>query len=62
MVNIIKAASIPFAMLIVGLLTWSAQINGIDGAVFMVGVGIVGGLGGYEAKAIVEVVKAKKSQ
>ena len=50
MVEIIKAASIPLAMVIVGLLTWAAIRVGIDGAVFMVGCTIVGGLGGYEIK------------
>ncbi|MBA7577277.1 hypothetical protein ES708_19124 [subsurface metagenome] len=50
MVEIIKAASIPMAMVIVGLLTWAAMREGIDGAIFMVGCAIVGGLGGYEVK------------
>ncbi|MBA7684466.1 hypothetical protein ES703_92861 [subsurface metagenome] len=53
MVEIIKAASIPLAMVIVGLLTWAAIRSGIDGAIFMVGCTIVGGLGGYEIKNLV---------
>ncbi|MBA7586078.1 hypothetical protein ES708_28074 [subsurface metagenome] len=34
MVEIIKAASVPLAMIVVGLLVWGAMLNGIDGAVF----------------------------
>ncbi|MBA7579223.1 hypothetical protein ES708_21092 [subsurface metagenome] len=50
MVEIIKAASVPLAMIVAGILVWGAMLNGIDGAVFMTGLAIVGGLGGYEVK------------
>jgi hypothetical protein len=60
MVNIIKAVSIPLAMIIVGLLTYAAMSNGIDGAVFMMGVGIVGGLGGFEARFVYNYFKTSR--
>ena len=58
-VEIIKAASIPLAMVIVGFLAWSAITRGIDGVIFMTAVAVVGGLGGYEVKTLVEKVKSK---
>lgn len=48
--EIIKAASVPLAMIIVGALAAIALAKGIDGAVFMTGAAIIGGLGGYEIK------------
>ncbi|MBA7585447.1 hypothetical protein ES708_27426 [subsurface metagenome] len=59
MVEIIKAASVPLAMVIVGVLVWGAMVNGINGAVFMTGLAIVGGLGGYEVKNLYDKVKSK---
>ncbi len=56
-VEIIKALTVPFAILVVGLLVWAALSRGIDGAVFMTGIAIVGGLGGYEVKALVAKLK-----
>ena len=56
-VEIIKALTVPFAILVVGLLVWAALSKGIDGAVFMTGLAIVGGLGGYEVKALVAKIK-----
>ncbi|MBA7581445.1 hypothetical protein ES708_23348 [subsurface metagenome] len=56
-VEIIKALTVPFAILVVGLLVWAALSQGIDGAVFMTGLAIVGGLGGYEIKALVAKLK-----
>ena len=50
MVEIIKAASIPYAMTIIGLLVWAALSKGIDGSVLMSGLAIVGGLGGFYVK------------
>ena len=47
MVDIIKAASVPFGMLIVGVLVYSALKAGVDGAVLMSGLTIIGGLGGF---------------
>ncbi len=58
--DIIKAASIPLAMIIVGFLAWSAITRGIDGTIFMSAVAVIGGLGGYEVKTLVEKVKLKK--
>ncbi len=60
-VQIIKACSIPLAMVIVGVLAWHAISNGIDGAVFMSAVVVIGGLGGYEVKSIIEKREEKKS-
>lgn len=60
-VQIIKACSIPLAMVIVGVLAWHAMSNGIDGAVFMSAVVIIGGLGGYEVKQVVEGIRSKSS-
>jgi len=56
-VELIKALTVPFAMVVVGLLVWAALSKGIDGAVFMTGLAIVGGLGGYEVKALVAKIK-----
>lgn len=58
-VEIIKALTVPFAMVVIALLVWAALSQGIDGAVFMTGLAIVGGLGGYEIKAVWEKRKAK---
>ncbi|MBA7656320.1 hypothetical protein ES703_64244 [subsurface metagenome] len=60
--EIIKAASIPLAMVIVGVLAWSAITTGINGVVFMTAVAVIGGLGGYEVKTLVEKVKSKTSK
>jgi len=60
-VQIIKACSIPLAMVIVGVLAWHAISNGIDGAVFMSAVVVIGGLGGYEVKSVIEKRNEKKS-
>ena len=56
-VEIIKALTVPFAMAVVAFLAWTALSKGIDGAVFMTGLAIVGGLGGYEIKALVAKLK-----
>jgi len=53
-VQVIRAATVPFAALLVALLVWAALSKGIDGAVFMTGLAIVGGLGGYEIKSLIE--------
>ena len=58
--DIIKAASIPFAMGVIGGLAFYAIKSGIDGALFMSAVAIIGGLAGYRVKATVENAKAKK--
>ncbi len=60
-VQVIKACSIPLAMVLVGALAWHAISNGIDGAVFMSAVVVIGGLGGYEVKSIIEKREEKKS-
>ena len=60
-VQIIKACSIPLAMVIVGVLAWHAMSNGINGAVFMSAVVVIGGLGGYEVKSIIDKRGEKKS-
>jgi len=60
-VQIIKACSIPLAMVLVGVLAWHAISNGIDGAVFMSAVVVIGGLGGYEVKSIIDKRGEKKS-
>jgi len=60
-VQIIKACSIPLAMVVVGVLAWHAMSNGIDGAVFMSAVVVIGGLGGYEVKSIIDKREEKKS-
>ncbi|MBA7555105.1 hypothetical protein ES705_47757 [subsurface metagenome] len=60
-VQIIKACSIPLAMVIVGVLAWYAISNGINGAVFMSAVVVIGGLGGYEVKSIIDNRGEKKS-
>ncbi len=60
-VQIIKACSIPLAMGIVGVLAWHAISNGINGAVFMSAVVVIGGLGGYEVKSIIDKREEKKS-
>lgn len=48
--ELIKAASVPLAMIIVGVLVALALAKGVNGAVFMSGAAIIGGLGGYEIK------------
>lgn len=59
MVEFVQAGSVIVAMVLVGLLAWHAISNGIDGAVFMTAVVVIGGLGGYELKAVVGKVKSK---
>lgn len=59
MSEVIKALSIPLAMVIVGLLTWQAMLLGIDGALFMSALVVLGGLGGYEVKTLVEKKRSK---
>ncbi|GAH30602.1 unnamed protein product [marine sediment metagenome] len=59
--EIIKACSIPLAMLIVGFLAWHAISNGIDGAIFMTAVVVIGGLGGYEVKSVLAKREEKKA-
>lgn len=56
--EIIRASSAVIAMLVIGLLAWHALSMGLDGAVFMSSVAVIGGLGGYEIKALVEKKKA----
>ncbi|MBA7573109.1 hypothetical protein ES708_14904 [subsurface metagenome] len=58
-VDIIKAVSIPFAMAVVGALAWKALSMGINGAIFMTAVAIIGGLGGYEVKTLIEKARSK---
>ena len=57
--DIIKAVSVPFAMAVIGVLAWKALSMGINGALFMTVVAVIGGLGGYEVKTLVEKVKLK---
>jgi tRNA A22 N-methylase len=45
----------------VGVLAWYAISNGINGAVFMSAVVVIGGLGGYEVKSIIDKREEKKS-
>ncbi len=59
--EIIKACSIPLAMVIVGLLAWHAISNGIDGAIFMTAVAVIGGLGGFEVKSVIAKKASKTS-
>lgn len=49
-VEIIKVLTVPFGMLVIGLLLWYALVHGIDGAIFGVGATIIGGLGGFHLK------------
>ncbi len=56
--DIIRASSVVVAMVIIGVLAWRAVTMGLDGAVFMSSVAIIGGLGGYEIKTLVEKKKA----
>ncbi|MBA7563001.1 hypothetical protein ES708_04654 [subsurface metagenome] len=57
--DIIRASSVVVAMAIIGLLMWRALSMGIDGALFMSSVAVVGGLAGYEVKALVDKKKSK---
>ncbi|MBA7537887.1 hypothetical protein ES705_30158 [subsurface metagenome] len=57
--DIIRASSVLVAMAVVGVLTWKALSIGVDGAVFMSAMVVIGGLGGYEVKALVEKKKSK---
>jgi len=60
--DIIKAASIPFAMGVIGGLAFYAMKMGIDGALFMSSIAIIGGLAGYRVKTAVDKAKSKKTQ
>ncbi|MBA7583551.1 hypothetical protein ES708_25496 [subsurface metagenome] len=57
--DIIRASSAVVAMAVIGLLMWRALSMGIDGALFMSSVAVVGGLAGYEVKALVGKKKSK---
>lgn len=59
--DIIRAASIPLAMALIGGLAWHAMSLGIDGALFMTAVCAIGGLGGYEVKAVIQKKKSTSS-
>lgn len=59
--DIIRASSAVVAMAVVGVLTWHALSLGVDGALFMSSVVVIGGLGGYEVKALVDKKKSKTS-
>jgi len=56
--DIIRASSAVVAMVVIGALAWHAASMGMNGAVFMSSVAVIGGLGGYEIKALVEKKKA----
>ena len=47
-----KTLIIVSAIIIIGLLTSIAILKGIDGAIFMSSLSIIGGLAGYELKRI----------
>ncbi|MBA7583630.1 hypothetical protein ES708_25577 [subsurface metagenome] len=57
--DIIRASSAVVAMVVIGLLVWRALSLGMDGALFMSSVAVVGGLAGYEVKALVVKKKSK---
>lgn len=59
--DIIRASSAVVAMVVIGLLVWHALSMGVDGALLMSAVTVIGGLGGYEVKAVVEKKKSKTS-
>lgn len=56
--EIIKASSIPLAILTIGLLVWRAIEAGIDGALLMSAFVVIGGLAGYKIKETIEKKKA----
>jgi len=60
--DIIKACSAPLAMVVAGGLGWYALSQGVDGALFATVIAVVGGLGGYEVKSVVESRKAKTQE
>jgi hypothetical protein len=50
-IDVIKAASSPFAMLMVTIITCAALSYGFEWGVFAFGVTAVTGLGGYEVRS-----------
>lgn len=61
LVRVIKALTVPFTALLVALLVWYAMSKGIDGAVLMSGLALIGGLGGYQVKASVDARKKSEA-
>jgi len=54
---VIKTAASVIAMVLIWLLAQTALKAGIDGAVFFGAVAVISGLGGYEIKELVPVVR-----
>jgi len=57
--QIIRAGSVPLAIIVVGLLAWQAMSLGINGAIFMSALAVIGGLGDYRIKTEIDRHKSK---
>jgi len=57
--EIIKASSVPLAIIVVGFIMWQAMKMGINGVLLAGGLGVIGGLAGYKIKTAVDKVKPK---
>jgi len=60
--TIVKAGSTAVAMVLIWRLVETALNNGIDGVMFFGGIAAIAGLGGYEIRWLVDVVKSKGSK
>lgn len=59
---IIKTTASVIAMVLVGLLAFTALRAGIDGAMFFGAVAVISGLGGYEVKNIITLLRLPSSK
>lgn len=60
-VLIVRAGGGVLAMLLIWRLVEAALSAGIDGVMFFTGIAAIAGLGGYEARWLVDVVRSKST-
>lgn len=58
-IAVIKAGSALVAMVLIWRLVETAMKVGIDGVMFFVGVAAIAGLGGYQIRWLIDVVRSK---
>ncbi len=60
-VLVVKAGGGVVAMVLIWRLVIAALAAGIDGVMFFTGIGAIAGLGGYELRWLVDVLRSKSS-
>jgi len=59
---IVRGGLSVLAMVLIWRLVEAAMLAGIDGVLFFMGVAAIAGLGGYQLRWMIEVVKGKRSK